>query len=515
METRSDARFTESVQENVKQLKDILPAEDVLVFRFETKDGRRCAAVYADGITDKELLGQLAARPLSSEEAPASLAAAERRILFPESKEAEDAEEAAKEVLAGNPALFIDGIAGALVLGTKKVSLRAVAEPQTAIAVKGPREGFIEDVKTNMSLVRRRLKTPALRFKTVNVGRLSGTAVCIVWLEGTADGEVVRRIENRLAAVDTDGVPDSSYVAKFLAERPLSLFKQAGTTEKPDIFCAKLLEGRAGVLVDGSPIALTLPYMLAEDFQSSQDYFVSPYRATVSRLLRLLAVALSLFLPALYVAAQLFKLQLLPFGLLMTVSGGIQDLPLSPSLEMFFLLVVLEILIEASIRMPKYVALALSVIGALVLGDTAVKAGLVSSPAIIIVALSGISAYTVPDLTGTLSLVRLALLLTAGSIGMYGVILLTALILYYLVTADSYGVPPLAPFAPLVRRDLRDTVYKAGVFSLRERPAALRGKNRTRLRIRQESGAEDPGAKMRGRPASGTETDAGKEEEDG
>lgn len=482
MEKKNDARFTESVQENVKLLKGILPAEDVLVYPFETRDGRPCAAVYADGITDKELLGRLAAEPLSRAGAPGSLAEARGRILFPESKEAQGAEEAAKEVLAGNPALFIDGIAGALVLGTKKVSLRAIMEPQTAIAVKGPREGFIEDVKTNMSLVRRRLKTPALRFRTLTMGRLSDTAVCVCWLEGTANGEIVRRIEGKLAAVDTDGVPDSSYVAKFLAERPLSLFKQAGTTEKPDIFCAKLLEGRVGVLVDGSPIALTLPYMLVEDFQSSQDYFVTPYRATVSRLLRMLAVVLSLFLPALYVAAQLFKLQLLPFGLLMTVSGGIQDLPLSPSLEMFFLLAVLEILIEASIRMPKYVALALSVIGALVLGDTAVKAGLVSSPAIIIVALSGISAYTVPDLTGTLSLVRLALLLAAGSIGTYGVVLLAALILYYLVTADSYGVPPLAPFSPLVRRDLRDAAYKASVFSLRERPATLRGKNRTRLR---------------------------------
>ena len=493
VEKKDNAAFSESARENIEKLKGILAAEDVLVYNFLTKDGKLCAAVYADGITDKELLGQLAAKPLSLEDAPATLAEAEKRILFPESKTAEDMEGAAREVLAGNPALFIDGVRGALVLGTKKVSLRAIMEPQTAIAVKGPREGFIEDVKTNMSLVRRRLRTPALRFKTVNVGRLSDTAVCIAWLEGTAKDEIVREIEKKLAAVDTDGVPDSSYIAKFLAERPLSLFKQAGTTEKPDIFCAKMLEGRVGVLVDGSPIALTLPYMLEEDFQSSQDYFVTPYRATVSRILRVLAVVVALFLPALYVAAQLFKLQILPFGLLMTVSGGIQDLPLSPGLEMFFLLAVLEILIEASIRMPKYVALALSVIGALVLGDTAVKAGLVSSPAIIIVALSGISAYTVPDLTGTLSVVRIVLLLAAGSIGTYGIVLLAALVLYYLVTADSYGVPLLAPFAPLVRRDMRDAVYKASVFSLRERPAALRGNNKTRMRVgnkKEEAGKE-------------------------
>ena len=508
MEKKKGARLGSDARENVKKLKRMLPSEDILVYDFQTKDGKFCAAVYADGITDKELLGQLAAKPFAQENAPKTPEEAEKMLLFPESKRAESADDAAAEILAGNPALVIDGVEGALVLGTKKVTLRAVSEPQTAIAVKGPREGFIEDIKTNMGLVRRRLKTPALRFRTLTMGKLSGTAVCIAWLEGTADAGIVKEIEKRLARVETDGVPDSSAVAKFLSDHPLSLFKQAGSTEKPDIFCAKLLEGRAGVLVDGSPIALTLPYMLIEDFQSSQDYFVTPYRATVSRILRMTAVIAALFLPALYVAAQLFKLQLLPFGLLMTVSGGIQDLSLSPGLEMFFLLAVLEILIEASIRMPKYVALALSVIGALVLGDTAVKAGLVSSPAIIIVALSGISAYTVPDLTGTLSVVRIALLLAAGSIGTYGVVLLTALILYYLVTADSYGVPLLAPFSPLVRHDLRDAAYKAGIFSLKERPAALRTQNRTRLRIKELTQTDGGGENRKTRERSGKKEDA-------
>ena len=337
-----------------------------------------------------------------------------------------------------------------------------------------------------MGLIRRRLKTPALRFETMEVGRASKTAVVVAYLEGIAQKEVVREIKDRIGAIDIDGVPDSSYIGKFLAKKSYSLFKQAGTTEKPDILCAKMLEGRVAVLSDGSPIALTLPYILAEDFQSSQDYFVSPYRATISRILRTLAVIVSLFLPAYYVAAELFRLQLLPFGLLMTISGGVQDLPLSPSLELFFLLIVLEILIEASVRMPKYVALALSVIGALVLGDTAVKAGVVSSPAIIIVALSGISAYTVPDLTGTLSVIRLAYVVVAGSIGTYGILLFTALLAYYLVSSDSYGAPLLAPFSPLIRRDLRDSIWKADIYSLDTRPAVLRVKNKTRLKVRNK-----------------------------
>ena len=488
--SKEKAARAAEVQAKIREIKRLLPAPDILVYEFSAGDGTPCAAVYADGITDKELLGMLAARPLAERPAPRSREEAKRMLLFPELREADDASACSREILAGNPALVIGGVEGYIILGTKKVALRAVSEPQTSIAVKGPREGFIEDIKTNMGLIRRRLKTPDLMFVMLEAGRRSGTAVAIAYLKGIADERVVKKAEERIRAADIDGVPDSSYIAKFLAERPRSLFKQAGTTEKPDILCAKMLEGRIAVLVDGSPIVLTLPYLLAEDFQSAQDYFVSPYRATASRWLRMGAACTAVFLPAFYVAAELFRLRLLPFDLLMTVAGGVRSIPLSPGLELFFLLLVLEVLIEASVRMPKYVALALSVIGALVLGDTAVKAGLVSSPAIIIVALSGISAYTVPDLTGTLSLVRLAFIVAAGSIGTYGILLLAALLAYYLVTTDSYGVPLLAPFSPLIRSDLKDTLYKAELFSLWHRPRVLRGKNERRLASFVKEGEE-------------------------
>ena len=171
MEKKKGAHLGSDARENVKKLKRMLPSEDILVYDFQTKDGKFCAAVYADGITDKELLGQLAAKPFAQENAPKTPEEAEKMLLFPESKRAESADDAAAEILAGNPALVIDGVEGALVLGTKKVTLRAVSEPQTAIAVKGPREGFIEDIKTNMGLVRRRLKTPALRFRTLTMGK--------------------------------------------------------------------------------------------------------------------------------------------------------------------------------------------------------------------------------------------------------------------------------------------------------------------------------------------------------
>ena len=293
---------------------------------------------------------------------------------------------------------------------------------------------------------------------------------------------ILMNLKEKLEKIDIDFIPDSSYLTHFLAARPNSLMKQVGTTEKPDIFCAKIAEGRVGLLVDGSPIALTAPYLLVEDFQASEDYYVPAARATFTRILRIFALIVAIYLPAIYIAAQLFKLQLFPIKLLLTISGSIRDIPLSPSLEMLLVLLVLEVLNEASIRMPKYVGMALSVVGALVLGETAVNAGFVSTPAIIIIAFSGIGLYAVPNLIEQTSVVRLAMLLVAGSVGTYGIILLTAFLILYIVTADSFGTPVLAPFSPVVPQDLRDSLVKYNLGSLPKRPIALKSKNRRRLK---------------------------------
>lgn len=188
--------------------------------------------------------------------------------------------------------------------------------------------------------------------------------------------KVAEEVIDRIKEIDIDCIPDSSYVAAFIAPRKHSIFREIGTTEKPDILAAKLAEGRVGILVDGSPIALTAPFILTEDFQSSEDYFVSPFMATIFRAIRFVAVIIALLLPAFYVTAQLFKMQLIPLGLMLNIASSVQGLPLSPSLEMFLVLLVLEVLKEASVRMPKYVGMALSIVGALVLGEAAVSAGI-------------------------------------------------------------------------------------------------------------------------------------------
>ena len=482
--------ISKNIQKNCNYIKNRLPSEDILHFTFNTLDGVACAIFYADGMVNKELLGELVARPISALKLKneggmyeTTFENIQKNTLFPESKEVKTFDEVIREVLDGNSALFIDGVSSVLIIGAKLLPVRAVMEPPTDIAVKGPREGFIEDIKTNMSLIRKRLKTPDLRFETLRVGKQSDTMVSICWLEGTSNQTVREEIKQKLQTIDIDCIPDSSYISALLAPRKHSLFHSMGKTEKPDIFTAKIAEGRVGILVDGSPIALTAPYLLTEDLQTSEDYFISPFMASIFRILRSIAILVALLLPAFYVSAQLFKLQLLPLGLTLTIASSIRDIPLSPSLEVFVVLFLLEVLKEASIRMPKYVGMSLSVVGALVLGETAVSAGFLSTPAIIIVAFSGICLYTVPNFVETGSVLRWLFLIAAGSIGPFGIVLLSTFILYYLISSDSFGAPLLAPYAPLTVHDLRDTVVKYDLLQLRERPMALNTKNKTRLRF--------------------------------
>ena len=471
-----------TLEKNIKAVKKFLKSEDILVFEFSSYGGKKFAAIFADGICNKELLGELVVKPLRAVKEEDDIEKVRLLLASPEVKDGKKLPDAIKEISDGNAVLFIDGEDDYFIIGLKSPPARAVAEPPTDIAVKGPREGFIEEIKTNMGLVRKRIKTDKLQIKTVRSGKRSQTAVAIVYIEGVCPKGLPERVEREIAENQIDLIPDSSYVSSFISKRPRSIFKRCGTSEKPDIFCAKISEGRVGILVDGSPIAITVPYMLVEDFQSAEDYYSSSYRATTLRVIRFISILIGLFLPALYISAQLFKAQLIPFRLLLKITSSTQGLPLSPSIEMFLTLLVLEVLNEASIRMPKYVGLALSVVGALVLGDTAVKAGIISTPAIIIIAFSAICLYTVPDLVETTTTLRWIYLIIAGSVGPFGVVIITAFLICYVVTEQSYGVPLLAPFAPLVKNDLYDSMVKANMYSLKNRPQSIKTQDKVRLK---------------------------------
>lgn len=474
-----------SIKQRIGAVKKILPSEDILVFEFESAEGKKFAVIYADGIVDKNMIGELVIKPLHHAETDITAEGVKRLLASPDVKDGKNLQDAIKNISDGNAVLYADGEKDFFVIGVKAPPGRAVAEPPTQVTVKGPREGFTEDIKVNLGLVRKRVKSDKLKVKTLTVGKESQTAVVLCYIEGICPDGLPEKIEKQIYAKEIDNVPDSSYVAAFVSERPHSLFKRNATCEKPDIFCAKICEGRVGIIVDGSPIALTVPYMLVEDFQTAEDYYAVSYRSTFLRILRLTAVLIGMMLPALYVCAQLFKIQLIPAQLLFKIASSVAGIPLSPSVEIFLTLFVLEVLNEASIRMPKYVGLALSVVGALVLGDTAVKAGIISTPAVIIIAFSAICLYTVPDLVETSTTLRLLFLIVAGSAGTFGLVLAIAFILCYLVTEQDYGVPLMAPYAPLIGRDMRDSLLKSNTDVLRRRPKVLKTKNSVRLKTKK------------------------------
>ena len=475
-----------TLENNIKSVKEVLTSEDILVFEFNSLKGKRFAALYADGLADKQLLGELVVKPLKAAEEGATFEDIKHLLASPEVKDGEEIKEAIKEISDGNAVLFIEGESKFLISGLKNPPGRSVSEPPAHVVVKGPREGFTEDIKTNLGLVRKRVKSQNLKVKMLSSGAKSQTAVALIYIDGVAPKGLAERVEKQLEKNEIDIIPDSSYIAEFISKKPRSVFKRNGTTEKPDIFCAKICEGRVGLIVDGSPIALTVPYMLTEDIQSNEDYYSLTYRATIIRIFRVISLLLGVFLPALYVSAQLFKIQLIPFQLLLKISSSVSGLPVSPSVEIFLTLFILEVLIEATIRMPNYVGLAMSVVGALVLGDTAVKAGIISIPAIIIIAFSAICLYTTPDLIETTTTLRWIYLILAGSIGPFGVVLFSSFLICYLVTEQVYGVPLVAPFAPLIKNDLHDSMVKANMYTLKSRPKAFKTRDRVRLKSKSE-----------------------------
>lgn len=469
-----------NLTKNVEILKNKLKSEDITF--LQVKIGNTDATlIFVNDLTDKEHMGELILRPASAFNGKLTPSSFFNVFLSPEKTKVFDFSSAIDDLFLGNALLIADGIDFILSFGLKQFEKRAISEPPTSTVIKGPREGFVELLAVNISLLRRRLKTPDLRIENLQIGKYSKTPIALCYINGITDIKTVKKVRENLKKINIDAVLDSSYVSKFLGERKVSVFKQVGNTEKPDILAAKMLEGRVAILVDGSPIALTVPYLLIEDFQSPSDYYNSAYSATAARVLRLFSVIISLFLPGVYVAAELFHLQLIPLSFLLTIVNSIKGIPLSPSYEMFFTLMIFEILNEASVRMPKYVGMVVSIVGGLVLGETAVTAGIISAPTLMIVALSGICLYTVPELEQIFSLLRMFFLVIAGAIGLYGLILTISALLIYVTSFENYNTPLFAPFSPLIVEDLKDGFYKGFIEEHTHRPRSIKNINSKRL----------------------------------
>lgn len=467
---------------NIQKLKKIFDNSNELIVKEVQGKKFNCAIMYFLGLTDTVMLSEFVVEPLLNSEEILDTKNTAKLIPICEAEEETEQEKIVTALLKGKGILLFENSDSVLVLGIDKFKERTIAEPPTSTVLKGPRAGFVENIKTNLSIIRKILATPKFRTTSTDVGKYTRTTVTIAYIDGLADKKIVDTVKKRISKINIDGVLDSHYITQYLEEKKDSMFKQVGNTEKPDVVCAKLLEGRVAILVDGSPMVLTVPFIYIEDIQSSDDYYSNNSRASFVRWIRAISIVISVLTPALYIAIILHHYKAIPLKFLITIINTTKGLPLTPFAEILFVLLLFEILYEASLRMPKYLGMALSIVGALILGDTAVKAGLISPPAVMIVAISGLSIYCVPDQAPQLYLLRLIFTFAGGTLGIFGIAALGIFLLMYLADFDSYGGAYFAPVAPLVPSDLKDSLVRADITQMKTRPKSFRTHTKNKIR---------------------------------
>ena len=472
-----------SLTTNIEQIKKQLGNSDELITKQLSCGNKKCAILYILGLTDTDILSKYVIVPLVNHTQEIKTTEELREVIYlSETKPEIEQQNVIDELLKGKGILLVDGMETAIILAIDKFKERGLEEPPTSTVLKGPRTGFVENLKTNLSMLRKILATSNLRTYNTKVGKHTSTMITIVYIDGIADENVVENVKNRIDSINIDGVIDSYYVSQYLEERKNSMFKQIGNSEKPDIVSAKLLEGRIAIIVDGSPLVLTVPFIYSEDIQSGEDYYSNNNRATFVRWVRLFSIFITILTPAIYISIVLHHYKAIPLKFLITIVNTTKGLPLTPFAEILFVLILFEILYEASLRMPKYLGLALSIVGALILGDTAVKAGLISPPAVMIVAISGLSIYCVPDQAPQLYILRMLFTFAGAMLGFFGITTLMLFIITYLCNFDSYGSAYLAPIAPFVENDLKDVLYKADIADIRTRPKSIANNKQNLIR---------------------------------
>ncbi len=443
---------------------------------------------YLDGPADARAIGRDIIRPLTDKERFGGAAGEEetvRRLLdgalfAVPCRERRSMAELVGDILRGGCALIFDGIGVACSYEIKSRIGRGVDKPENEKAIKGAKDSFCETYRLNTALIRARLRSADVKIRESSVGRRSDTKVGLVYIEGLTSGEFVKEAEKRLARIDIDGLLTTGDVEEYVAESGPTPFPQMLTTERPDKFCMGLLEGRVGIIADGLPCGLMLPAVMGEFIKVPDDHTEHFAVASMVTLLRFAAAALSLIMPALYVAVTMYHQGMMPTKLMLSVIRSRQDVPFSTMGEVLSMLVAFELLQEAGLRLPKSVGETVSIIGALIVGQSAVEAKLLSPAVVIVVALAGITGYTMPDqdMAAALRLCRLGLTVLAVVCGMFGIVAGVIMTVYHLSTLETFGVPYTAPFSEGNAGEILQTLLRFPLKSVKYRKAYMRTENR-------------------------------------
>lgn len=406
--------------------------------------GVRCAILFLDGMADARTINENIVEPITSAAlagAPVSAQAILDTVVAGNSaSKASDIQELAEGILSGDTVVLVHGEAAAIRVSTKGFTVRAISEPDDEKSIRGPREGFTESLMVNASLLRRKLQTSDLKFKSKSFGTRSNTKAFLCYLDSLADKKILEDFERRLDAVTVDGVLDINYLQEYVKDSRRSVFKTCGSSEKPDVVAAKLLEGRIALILDGTPIVMTVPYLFIENLQVADDYYTNFYFGTIGRLIRMLGFGITISAPAVYVALIAFHPEMIPTSLMLSIAAAISKVPFPTVVECAGMLIIFEVLRETGIRTPNKIGQALSILGALIVGQAAVESRIVSAPVVIVVALTGITGLMVPRLSGAVIAIRFLLLTAAACLGFYGYFLTLLALFFYLTNMKSFGV---------------------------------------------------------------------------
>lgn len=418
---------------------------------------------------------------------------AEELLAFTEVKTSNNMKDLLAAVLTGETVLLVDGLDNYFAVSTQNWVQRAVTEPETESVVRGPKEGFTESLQTNFTLIRRRIKSPRLKFETIKIGTLTNTAVCISYIDGVVNEKIVAEVKERLKRIKVDGILESGYIEEFIEDAPLSIFPTVNSTERPDKVAGGLLEGQVAILVDTTPFVLLLPVTFPQMLQASEDYYLRWPFATFIRLIRFGALNSALLLPAFYIAIVTYHQEMLPTPLLISIAAAREGVPFPAFVEAILMEGTFEVLREAGVRLPKTIGQAVSIVGALVIGEAAVTAGLVSPAMVIVVALTAIASFTLPSYSGSFSIriLRFTLMVLAAFLGLFGIMTGLLAILVHLCALRSFGIPYISPLAPTSLRDLKDMFFRAPWWSMFVRPRTYGYKDPARQKYGQKPKAPE------------------------
>jgi len=495
-----------NLQENQKNLEILLKeCSDAVLrsFSFGYNKKTNCLLLYFDGLVDRQEIETNLLKPMllelniaqqkKSELATEGLLQEVQNeiIAMADVKTLKTIQEVLHHISSGDAVLLLDGYNTGLVAGTRSWQTRGIQRPENEPNIQGPKEGFSETLRFNTALLRRRLKSTNFKIESMILGKITKTDVVICYINNIAGKDLINEVKKRLSRIEIDGVLDSGYLEEFIEDTSLTIFSQVEYTEKPDRVVGHLLEGRVCIMVDGSPMALIVPTTFPQYINSGEDYYQRFIPATLFRILRYFAFTFALTLPSMYVAITTYHQEMIPPPLYLTIAASREGVPFPALVEALLLEATFELLREASLRLPGAIGPAISIMGALIIGDAAVKAGLVSTPMVVVIAFTGIASFATPSYNAGIivRMLRFLVLLAASVLGFFGIIITILLILIRMASLESFGTPYLSPLSPINRAQMSDTFIRRPWYNNRIRPYMPGMENQ----IRQNNTSNDNG----------------------